>query len=71
VTDLNASSTYASPDVRRSRAGRTNGFWRRANNTFGAMWELNGVPPPPLHIRCAAGRKSGPGRMAGLGSGAG
>ncbi|GBF95981.1 hypothetical protein Rsub_08104 [Raphidocelis subcapitata] len=51
VTDLNASSTFTLADARHSRSGRPNGWWRHANNTFGAAWELNGVPPPPLHMR--------------------
>ncbi len=52
VTDLNAASTYASPvSLRASRARIGAGFWRKMTNTYGAAWELNGVPPAPLHMR--------------------
>lgn len=49
VTDLNDSATYKTPTV--FQRGGSN-FWRSMTNTYGAVWELNGVPPPPLHMRC-------------------
>ncbi|KAI8465741.1 MAG: RlpA-like double-psi beta-barrel-protein domain-containing protein-containing protein [Monoraphidium minutum] len=58
ATDLNQSSTYA--DLRAARGSRATRpaarLWRRANNTYGAAWELSGVPPPPLHMRITNGR---------------
>ncbi|KIY98908.1 hypothetical protein MNEG_9055 [Monoraphidium neglectum] len=56
ATNLNASSTFIEPRVVRSPRARGGGLWRKANNTYGAAWELNGVPPPPLHMRITNAR---------------
>ena len=57
AADLNSSATYLPRKVLRApRARAAGGVWRRMNNTFGAAWELNGVPPAPLHMRVTDAR---------------
>jgi len=56
ATDLRQSASFASPSVLRAPRAHGGGLWRKLNNTFGAAWELNGVPPPPLHLRATNGQ---------------
>lgn len=67
AADLSSATTFFKPEVRlggrahrsaSSVGGAAGGVWRRMNNMYGAAWELNGVPAPPLHMRItnAAGR---------------
>ena len=51
TTNLNSSESFPSPLMARAPRARGDGAWRKADNTYGAVWELNNVPSPPLHMK--------------------